>query len=169
MRDYIIMTDSASDLSADKAIELGVELVATQLANESDSFGNDYDAESDGQINILYSFNSNDDLLAFAPTAGDVASTGLSITEDGKAQIDKSGAWYTVDAALSQREYSVEYDIDITHLSVGENITVDTGKMLTTDYNGVALPLCLKEAPQRYITELLRTSISVLLREQWFM
>ena len=109
------------------SIDLGVKLEATQLTSEYDSFGNDYDAMAGGYYNVVYGFNNPADLLAFAPVAGDAASSGLSITPEGKAQIDNPGAWYTVDADLSKHEYVIEYDIDISNLSVGENVTVDTG------------------------------------------
>ena len=109
------------------SIDLGVKLEATQLTSEYDSFGNDYDAMAGGYYNVVYGFNNPADLLAFAPVAGDADSSGLSITDDGEAQIDKPGAWYTVDADLSKHEYVIEYDIDISNLSVGENVTVDTG------------------------------------------
>lgn len=110
-------------------IDLGVNLFATQKEHEFDSFGPEYDNGS--SVFAAYSFDSIADLLIFAPTADDAASSGLSLTEDGKAQIDASGAWYTVDADLAEHEYSIAYDLDITNVSVGENITVDTGDSKT--------------------------------------
>lgn len=112
-------------------IDLGVKLVATQLTSEHDSFGSDYDAMADGYFNQVVDFNSPADLGIFAPIPGDAASSGLSITPDGKAQIDKSGAWYTVDADLSKHEYNVSYELDLTNLSAGQIITVDTGDATT--------------------------------------
>ena len=117
------------------SIDLGVKLEATQLTSEYDSFGNDYDAMAGGYYNVVYGFNNPADLLAFAPVAGDADSSGLSITDDGEAQIDKPGAWYTVDADLSKHEYVIEYDIDISNLAVGEIVTVDAGK---TDADSLA-------------------------------
>ena len=109
-------------------INLGINVFATQLTSEYDSFGNDYDAMAGGYYHVEYGFNNPSDLLAFAPTAGDAASSGLSINSDGEAQIDASGAWYTVDADLSKQEYVIDYEIDITDLADGENVTVDTGE-----------------------------------------
>ena len=112
------------------SIDLGIKLVATQLTAEYDSFGNDYDSMAGGKYHVQFGFNNPADLLAFAPVAGDAASSGLSITPDGKAQIDKSGAWYEIEADLSENEYVVEYELDITDLAIGENVTVDTGEQV---------------------------------------
>ncbi len=109
-------------------INLGINVVASQVTNEYDSFGNDYDAMADGYYHVNYGFNNPADLLAFAPTPGDAASSGLSLTDDGKARINASGAWYTIDADLGKHEYVVAYDIDITNMAVGENVTVDAGE-----------------------------------------
>ena len=64
------------------SIDLGVHLYATQKEHEFDSFGPEYDKES--SVFASYTFESDADLLAFAPTPGDAASSGLSLV-DGKA------------------------------------------------------------------------------------
>ncbi len=119
-------------------INLGLNLFATQLTSEYDSFGNDYDSMADGYYHVYYGFNDADDLLSFAPVAGDAASSGLSI-KDGKAQIDNKGASYTFDADLGKHEYIVEYDMDITDVAIGQNVTVDAGNAITWSSTPIVL------------------------------
>ena len=121
--------DAGNDYQGLSIEGVGVTVYATQKDAEYDSFGPDYDTDAvypEIRFFNSYSFDKESDFGVFAP-APDKAS-GLSITADGKAQIDAPGAWYTIDADLSANEYTVEYDIDITNVALGENVTVDTGE-----------------------------------------
>lgn len=124
---------NGNDKNATKefSVNFGVKLIATQLAAEYDAFDNQYDANAGDYYSAVYNFDSEDDLLAFAPTAGNAASSGLSITPDGKAQVDASGAWKTLDVNLADSEYTMSYALDITSLASGESLTVDTGDSTT--------------------------------------
>ena len=111
-------------------INLGINIFATQMTSEYDSFGNDYDAEAGGVFELTYGFNNAKDLLAFAPTSGDAASSGLRI-ENGKAIVEDSGAWFTADTNLALKETTISYTLDITDLDDGKHIMVDTGDQAT--------------------------------------
>lgn len=111
-------------------IKLGIKVDAWQVTDEYDSFGPDYDAAADGTYDLTYKFNNEQDVLAFAPTAGDAASSGLRV-EDGKAVVEKGGAWYEVDANVVLNNHAISYDLDITELDDGEHVIVDTGDSTT--------------------------------------
>ncbi len=147
-------------------INLGLNLFATQVTSEYDGFGNDYDAMAGGYYHVEYGFNNPSDLLAFAPVAGNAASSGLSITPDGKAQIDASGAWYTIGANLAENEYVISYNIDITNLAQGEAVTVDTGDAKTWGSTPIMLERGSTKvyyglAKNEYIGELEGTNIHI--------
>ena len=111
-------------------IDLGIKVAATQVTSEYDSFGNDYDAEAGGTYELSYGFSNEDDLLAFAPTAGNAASSGLRL-ENGKAVVDAGGAWFTTGTNLALKETTITYGLDITGLADGEYIIIDTGDQST--------------------------------------
>ena len=112
------------------SIDIGVHLFATQLGNESDSFDNTYDGEAGGAFSTLTqnSFSNASDLNAFDPTPNDGQdNSGLSLTNDGKAQVDASGATNTNTMNLIETEQSISYDMDISDMTSGQSITVEAG------------------------------------------
>ena len=118
-------------------INLGINLFATQHTYEHDTFGNDYDAEALGLYNVVYNFDTSDDLTAFDPAKFDPDATnsvGLTV-ENGKAVVNEIGAFYFKEVDLAKHEYTIEYDVDLTELSAGESITFNTGDTATWSAN----------------------------------
>ena len=120
------------------AIDLGINVLASQMTSEYDSFGNDYDANAGGSYELAFGFNNEKDLLSFAPTEGNAASSGLRL-EDGKAVVEGSGAWFTADTNLAIKDTCISYQLDITDLEDGKIIIVDTGDKSTWNSTPIAI------------------------------
>jgi len=146
-------------------IELGINVMASQVTSEYDSFGNDYNASASGIYELTYGFNNAKDLLAFAPTPGDAASSGLRI-ENGKAIVEDSGAWFTADTNLALKETAISYTLDITDLNNGEHIMVDTGDQATWNSTPILIErgsakVYYGTAKNEYLGELEGTKLTV--------
>ena len=122
--------------TAAPSIQLGVNIVATQLNSESDSYGNDYDKDATTYPDPVYPLGFTEDSFDANRVAVDDKGTFYSSFQEAMDVVGDNGAIYlkengTVDFA--------------THLNVTKNITIYGNG---TDFSGKDISIGTYAAPQ---------------------
>ena len=97
-------------------INLGLTVMAGQLPEESDAFGDDYDENAEW-FRISNTFDKQEDVEAMFASHPDVPNSNIKV-QNGVGVIEKEGAWFSLPVHLDNYIYTVEFDVAVSEGSV---------------------------------------------------